>query len=528
MNRSPHYHIILQVCLGSEHSIAYTFDALEVEAPFVVSLQGIDPRKSHFDRRELIERLRESIEKSNLTLISSPAASGKTSLLCMFMEKMHQHAYFHFFSCQGEGVKLSKLLDSAGVHIHAPVHYQRPPQLQAAPKKMHVIILDDAQVLYDRDASDWALVIKDFGRAFGQFGCRIIISAVHSLKKTAVSPVGFDDLPRLSRADFMLDYNQSLAYLSGEAFGLQQRYQGLTTLKNMIVTQCGGLIGALAISCIELNKLFVKSTSLLESNVIRHFLSHEMTGRFERCFGTNSESPMASKYSDFLDFIFCQDPMYSSSLSGENKNCFKDLEKAGLLAEIDNGPIQFTSTLAERFYYEKLFPGRAIHSPPLLSELVRLALSKLSRKLLKTSVHYGDFPKEAVFQHLFYSALVLSTPARCSILPELSKSFPPAHVVPGEIDFYLDGDLKWGVELLIHGDRIGGEHLHRFGPQGKYALLGAVDYAVIDFRSSPTGDVPNIARAEKRYTVVFKSGDYSSCWFVAGIADAPVRIELAP
>jgi hypothetical protein len=37
--------------------------------------------------------------------------------------------------------------------------------------------------------------------------------------------------------------------------------------------------------------------------------------------------------------------------------------------------------------------------------------------------------------------------------------------VSGEIDFYLNGKLRWGIELLVGGDGIG-EHLSRFRQLG--------------------------------------------------------------
>ncbi|KAJ3337614.1 hypothetical protein HDU83_008583, partial [Entophlyctis luteolus] len=55
--------------------------------------------------------------------------------------------------------------------------------------------------------------------------------------------------------------------------------------------------------------------------------------------------------------------------------------------------------------------------------------------------------------------------------------------IPGGIDFYLNGLLRWGVALLVHGHGIT-EHTDRFGLNGKYFKLDVNDYIIVDFRSS--------------------------------------------
>jgi len=107
-------------------------------------------------------------------------------------------------------------------------------------------------------------------------------------------------------------------------------------------------------------------------------------------------------------------------------------------------------------------------------------------------------------------SLALCTPAGCLICPELSQTFPTSgnigEEIAGEIDFYLNGLLKWGIELLVKGRGIS-EHLDRFSPSGKYYPLNVKDYAVVDFRP---GDVTDIKRNPKRITVFFAS-DFSVC-----------------
>lgn len=100
----------------------------------------------------------------------------------------------------------------------------------------------------------------------------------------------------------------------------------------------------------------------------------------------------------------------------------------------------------------------------------------------------NGFPKEAVFQHLFMEGLARFASPECYICPELSRIFPndtqPGELIytvyklkiiafysnnvstciegaiDGEIDLYLNGSLRWGIELSVNGIGIG-EHMAR-------------------------------------------------------------------
>jgi hypothetical protein len=156
----------------------------------------------------------------------------------------------------------------------------------------------------------------------------------------------------------------------------------------------------------------------------------------------------------------------------------------------------------------------------------------MSSNVLKNSTLPGDFPKEAVFQHLFMEGLALHTPPSCSICPELSKIFPSEtnlnmQQIEGEIDFYLNGDIRWGIELLVNGGGVG-EHLSRFAPNGKYAPLAVNDYAIVDFRKNARGQPTQISKHPNRVSVFFKLGDYSAAQCLFGEDTDAIKINLAP
>lgn len=132
----------------------------------------------------------------------------------------------------------------------------------------------------------------------------------------------------------------------------------------------------------------------------------------------------------------------------------------------------------------------------------------MSATVLRQSTVGGDLTKEAAFQQLFLQGLAFSTSFDCSFCPELSKIFPKESNIAGEVDFYLNGRLRWGIELLVNGVGVG-EHLNRFSPNGKYSALAVNDYSVVDFRGNASGQPTNVDLFSKRISVFFKTGDYT-------------------
>jgi hypothetical protein len=118
----------------------------------------------------------------------------------------------------------------------------------------------------------------------------------------------------------------------------------------------------------------------------------------------------------------------------------------------------------------------------------------------------STFPKEATIQHLFMASLLSLTPINVKILPELGKTYPLEGVatstaIQGEIDFYIRNcDFSWGIELLVEGRGVG-EHVHRFGPDGKYWRLGTVSRSYYHRSSARNGKSCSDERSEENDSI---------------------------
>lgn len=467
---------------------------------------GIDPTRPYFRRDNLLLDLIEKLQDSKFVLLSSPSASGKTSLLRMFMEQMKSVCCITYISCVAN-VTLENLLWRAGIQTGSVQGYIHPVE-----GVRHVVILDDAQTKYG-ETGTWGVLVKAVSMYFENQKCSVIISAVHALKSGTLSPVSFRNMPQIKKEAFLLSKKESLEFISDTTLGLHEKLQSFVQLKEMIATDCGGIIGALSICVRFLNNIFRQYSCPTEEQSIRAYFSMELTDDMERCFGPNHSQSITQDFVDFLRNVFVNKELKRIDMTEQDEVVYYDLLKAGILVESKN-IVDFSSEMARRYYFKQLFPNRSLLNPSSLVDLIRNCVSRFSSSFLQKTVIAGQFPKEATFQHILFNSLAECTECSTFIYPELSRSFD-GEKIPGEIDFFVDGELFWGIELLVNGGKIG-EHIARFGPNGKYAKLDCKEYCIVDFRQSNESNFPNIKRYPNRITVVFIGGKYTSCWFAAG------------
>ena len=187
---------------------------------------------------------------------------------------------------------------------------------------------------------------------------------------------------------------------------------------------CGGLIGALTQSASNLRDRFAKDAKPSETALLQHFLSNHLLPDIGRCFGNTHSAFIGNDYKMFLQKIILEPNVIPKNLDNQNDmDSFLSLKKAGILVELPNNSVAFSSQLAKRYFFKWMFSNRALESPSNLSDLIFKVISNMSATMLKNSTVKGDFTKEAVFQHLFMEGLALFTSPECCICQELSKIF---------------------------------------------------------------------------------------------------------
>ncbi len=297
---------------------------------------------------------------------------------------------------------------------------------------------------------------------------------------------------------------------------------------NVVATNCNGHIGALSVSVREIVKRFHHNPAVTVEEIVGFYLSKPMSSYFKRCYNSGVE---------FLGPL--------SVPQDENPAVYRQLVKSGVLDETEDDRAKFTSPAAASYINNLIFPRRSEKLIDHIREhgvfgLLKSVLAHMSGTTLRQSVVNSstNMPSETTFQHLMLAAVEEESPASCFICPELSKYFPlpPSHEmdvdraahlpeVKGRCDYYLNGNLRWAVEVLICGSGWG-EHMSRLVGQGKYVGLAYADYLVVDFRANATGNPTtcNVQRHARRISVFFKQGDFTFCNVLCGF-DPTERIN---
>ncbi|KAF0707538.1 Aste57867_6593 [Aphanomyces stellatus] len=419
--------------------------------------------------------------RNRFLLLNSPAASGKTSLLVLFQHKyQHDNLVIHYISLKLRPDPWQALIDF-GFDV-----YTRTCQYPNV-----IYLLDDAQCMYGNPLF-WSALIKDVPLLFGP-GVRFIISATHMISSgEQSSPPDFRQLETIGRDDLLLSTDQSMALLNSNApLGFPSYLQDNIELKQTIVEHCNGLIGALCKSVLFYGDQ-IRHDELTKAECLQLFYSKKLLDQMDRCFGIVNKSRVFPEANNVLLKCVLGDDI-NSNMDVRLFDILTSFAKAGIL--LFNGyNFKFSSLLAKRYFTNRYPCQYDLH------QLVMQAIGSISAEALKLSTSSSaDFPKETTFQHLFMLGLLCNTTHETAICSELSRSFQTGAQVRGEIDFFVDGDHLWGIELVRCGDKIG-EHISRFGPTGKYSGLEAKDYIVVDFRRGTT----NVRQDSHRATVSFE------------------------
>jgi hypothetical protein len=108
-----------------------------------------------------------------------------------------------------------------------------------------VVFIDDAQAWYS-EISFWNQLFKSTDLWLPD-NVQFIISATHSLIGGKEIPVEFTSLPHLQREDFLLSTDEAYQFIRLPGIGLPETLRP-SNLKDLLVNECGGLIGALRLS----------------------------------------------------------------------------------------------------------------------------------------------------------------------------------------------------------------------------------------------------------------------------------------
>jgi hypothetical protein len=155
-------------------------------------INGLNLSGDNFiERRSVLKQLADCVRENTITLLSSPPATGKTSLL-QFYSELNPMRFDHI-----EYIQCIDLEDPAEA-------FDKKVGGRVLDQYGHVlVIIDDAQHWYgdsEGKVNFWYNLIKSTGwvKPKGCAQVRYVISATHSIATDSSSPEVFQSLPRIS------------------------------------------------------------------------------------------------------------------------------------------------------------------------------------------------------------------------------------------------------------------------------------------------------------------------------------------
>jgi hypothetical protein len=477
---------------------------------------GISPQKNHLPRSEVVQQIYDTARDRQHVVIGSSAATGKTSLLQLLKKKLVE---------EEEGANVIR------IHLNSSMTVQHLMELltkngistddlsELEQIKNTWLLLDDAQNAYDRKFDPfWQFVVKSIASAEVDDNLFVVIAATYNLS-TPKSPADFRGLARID-PNVTEKEARELFQMHAEVWG----YKDWNTFRETLIdiskfseskSYHVGVVMA-GVRMLADKRKQPDQPALTEERALALLRKEEFVGFLDRCFRLPDDLPV--HYKDRLLDVVIEG---GQDVILDNDALLTPFIRAGLLTRSG----KFSNIAARWYYNHRCFPYRAAKAPENLDELISLAVGSISAKRLRDTLVDG-FPKEATFQHLFNEAMSQLLPLDNAIIPELNTlvTNPPSGPdVTGELDFYVDGKLKWCVELLRNGIGIG-EHIGRFDlSNGKYRKVDMNEYIVVDCRGPKMGG--GVKPSESRCTLYFAE-DFKHC-LCQMRTKGTIRIELA-
>eukprot|EP00978_Attheya_sp_CCMP212_P029158 scaffold102809_cov54-Attheya_sp.AAC.2 len=505
------------------------------------------------ERSKIVRQIISTARSRQQIVVSSPPATGKTSLMTLVEAEILKHTRIHigtnenteeaeaeaeavniviFREVNGGADTLRTIRKLVGIDDHGPVVVE---QIRKAPPSW--LIIDDAQSGYTSEyAAVWEFIVKDLKY---NPGIKVIISATHTII-TLGSPADITGLPHVFDnfsesevaaliQDFCAIYRE---FESWEQYWDMVKELSLLHQQSQSQSDPGGnqpvpvpvpvrFHVGVVVKCIsrlpDLRKHEGQQSPVGEVEALSGLRHRTFLSGLRRCFAVNEEmiSNPAMRAS-------LTDVMLGDQIEGVPR-MLEPFVRAGVL----NKTGAFSCQAAHWFYNLIHFEGRPNEMPHSIELLVERAVSSLSASRLGGCVQDDLFPVETSFQHLLNETLTMHLPITASLKSEYRTKAQGflRDTKHGFIDFYINDKVQWAIELLRLGHTLK-EHRNWFHPiSGKYRELPTKRYLVIDIRGPKEGG--NIVPPSDDLCVLYFSAQWNTCVIqMREMADTTVTLSL--
>ena len=435
-------------------------------------------------RLKLIE---DHLNTHPISLLRSPPYSGKTTLGQALRDRFLlqpdcESVYISMASIHGrQELHDEKLFqrfwrEKVGFSWDELINFRRPTY----------IFIDEAQIIYGGQVPFfWGTLKALLSNPGKNEFLRILIFAAYDPTLSHLTPIRFQhslgsDALRLRRDEFdqlVASFIKLKHSLGSEVFTIPG------TVSNAIYNLTGGHVGLCRTILSTLRCRFRDGGST--ADMLRYLISPDFRALLlsTRSFAWTQYWCPTPAESDFLRRVFlsCDSESVCHVDPDLDEDMVRRFIKSGLLARNNSG-LQFAAPIMRVMLGQRLFTARVSdpYSSTTFDEFLIRAIERMSTYALKRSLGRGAIRNrllERTWQMEWYRAATSACPIEATISPDVGPVFGSV----GFLDFYVNGDLCWGVELLREGDRMK-QHAARFTQEGQYNAIPLKKWVIIDFR----------------------------------------------
>ncbi len=298
-----------------------------------------------FTRRELLEDLYNSWRRRSITGFFGPPGSGKTTLIREFQKDFRKAIFIHIDFAQKDKSPFDLLKHATGADLENKYVDGGSPVQQAITAQERIcVVFHNAHAKYD-EKYFWTMLIRQ---------TEFIATNVHFIVSAPCSCSFCYGEVASSLTDFQLRSSLLLKEPEATAFLNQPYPQGLhndlkdRNILNVLVDSCQGNLLALRTSVDLLNSQFDKIERPSFSEVLRYYLSDEVTLRFECCFGPLPKPAVLDEHRELLRLsCFCF--AYIGCWDLNDVPSILQLVYCGILINKHGPYVQCASPLAARY-----------------------------------------------------------------------------------------------------------------------------------------------------------------------------------
>ena len=448
-------------------------------------------------RNPTIRKIYHRVELDTIILIRAPPLSGKTSLVKLLDYDLRKKGH-HVFSISLLGLpdpipfsdsnlRNDVTFDDFWKQETRKVLGEATTWQQLLSTKSYIII-DEAQILYSRAKLFWE-TIKKLVQVRNELSPLVIFFAAYGEGSTGAisTPINFPN--SLNFVDIsvtdeeLLELFRNYDTIRGSAVPLND------DMKNFVIKMTGKHIGLIIGT---LNYLYDEMRSI-KSNKPREQLSYLLSRKFinqiqaTRAVPDTTDErkrPLIQEEKSIIMSIIDNDN-YRVEYDRANPHMNR-LIRDGFLIN-DNTYLSFASPLIKDIFVARLLSaplGDQDFKTNDMNSFIENTIRKMRNSAIINSLSRSPDGTllERHWQNEFYRAASLSLGNRYYISPDVGRVFGSS----GFIDFYINGTLKWAIEITREGDKIK-EHEERF-TKGIYKTMiddgNIVKYGIIDFRNN--------------------------------------------